>query len=148
MKTTEINEIKRNMLVLDSGATNGVYPFKEQCHNIREQNNKMDCGGGNEMTSNLIGDMLVKGRDKDMNDITIKITNMCIDPKSKYTIVSSTKANKIGGFEIIQRGSVHILVNKKGDNIIFNEAYETRNGYLICCDNKMNNEQMNLRNEK
>ena len=97
-------------------------PYKEQCFNIRAQENKMDCAGGNEMTMTLIGDMLIKGRDKNMNEKVIKITNIFIDPKSKYTVISSTKANKVGGFEIIQRGSVHILVNNEGDNIVFNNV--------------------------
>ena len=72
---------------------------------------------------------------------------MFIDPKSKYTVISSTKVNKVGGFEIIQRGSVHMLVNKEGDNIVFNKAYKTKNGYLICCENHMKIEQFNNRVE-
>ena len=107
----------------------------------------MDCGGGNKMSSKLVGDILIKGRDKDMNDKIIKVTNMFIDPKSKYTILSSTKVHKLGGFEIIQRGSVHMLVNKFGDHIVFDKAYETKNGYLICCKNKFASEENNNRVE-
>ena len=35
------------------------------------------------MSSKLVGDMLIKGRDKDMKDKIIKVTNMFIEPKSK-----------------------------------------------------------------
>ena len=66
MKTTNISEIEKNMVVLDSGATNGVCPFEELCFNIRKETNNMDCGGGNNMSSKLVGDMLIKGRGKDM----------------------------------------------------------------------------------
>ena len=82
-----------------------------------------------------------------MKSKLIKVTNMFIDSKSKYTILSSTRANVIGGFEIIQRGSVHILVNKTGNNIVFDKAY-TKNGYLICCEVYTKLEQYNLRVEK
>ena len=71
------------MVVLDSGATNGVCPFEERCFNVREETNNMDCGGGNNMSSKLVGDMLIKGRGKDMKSKLIKVTNMFIDPKSK-----------------------------------------------------------------
>ena len=148
MKTTNISEIEKNMVVLDSGATNGVCPFEELCFNIRKETNNMDCGGGNNMSSKLVGDMLIKGRGKDMKSKLIKVTKMFIDPKSKYTILSSTRANVIGGFEIIQRGSVHMLVNKAGDNIVFNKVYTTKNGYLICCEVIVNIDQYNLRVEK
>ena len=47
------------MVVLDSGATNGVCPFENLCFNIRKETNSMDCGGGNNMSSNLVGDMLI-----------------------------------------------------------------------------------------
>ena len=58
---------------------------------------------------------------------------------------TTTKANKIGGFDIIQRGRVYLLVNKNGDNIIFNQTYKTKYGYFICCNNEMKEEQINNR---
>ena len=66
--------------------------------------------------------MLINGRDKEMNSKLMKMTDVFIDPTSKYTVISTTKANKIGGFEIIQRGSVHLLVNANGDNIVFDQV--------------------------
>ena len=64
IKTTSINKINKDMIVLGSRATNRVCPFKELCINIREEENAMDCGKGNKMSSKLVGDMLIKGRDK------------------------------------------------------------------------------------
>ena len=55
----------------------------------------MEGVGGNELTTSLIGDMLIKGRDKNMNQKIIKVTGMFTDPKSKYTVISSTRANKV-----------------------------------------------------
>lgn len=89
------------------------------------------------MLSKLVGDILIKGRDKDMNERMIKVTNMFIDPKSKYTILSATKVHKVGRFEIIQRGSVHMLANMNSDKIVFDKVYETRSGYLVSCENKL-----------
>ena len=42
IKTIKVKEINKEMLVLDSGATNGVCSFKKFCFNIREKDNSMD----------------------------------------------------------------------------------------------------------
>ena len=83
-------------MALDSAATNGVTPWEDMCTNVREETNEMVCGGGNDMVSKKIGDLKVNGRDKQMNEITITIKDMFIDPKSAYSLINSTKATKSG----------------------------------------------------
>ena len=63
-------------MVLDNGATNSVCPYKDQCFNIRTEENKMDCAGGNEIKIKLIGDMFIKARDKDMNSLNLTQINV------------------------------------------------------------------------
>lgn len=71
---------------------------------------------------------------------------MFIDPKSAYILISSTKATKSGGYEILQRGKVLALVNKEGDNIVFDKTSETKKGFLACMKRQV--ELINLRSEK
>ena len=54
------------------------------------------------------------------------MTNIFINLKLKYTILSLTKAHRFGGFEIFQRGSVYMLVNMNGYNVIFNRVYKQK----------------------
>ena len=84
------------------------------------------------MKSNKMGDLVITGKNRNFKDITMRINNVYIDPKSPYTIISSTKASKYSGFEIIQRGHTIALENKNGDHILFEITYHTRMGYLIC----------------
>ena len=62
-KPIDVNEVTKQMIVLDSGATNGVCPHEDLCCNVRLEKNEMICGGGNEMNSNKIGDIVIKGND-------------------------------------------------------------------------------------
>ena len=135
-------------MALDSAATNGVTPWEDMCTNIRTEENQMVCGGGNLMNSRKVGDLKLNGRNREMKNIELLIKDMFIDPKSEYTLISSTKATKSGGFEIIQRGKIFALVNKRGDNIIFNKSYETKKGFLACMENKLQPEHVNTRREK
>lgn len=100
IKTRSIEEVEKNMLVLDSGATNSVGPYENLCFNVRLERSKLDCEGENEIKIKLIGDMSINRRDKEMNDKVIKITNIFIDSTLNQTIISKNKANKAGRFEL------------------------------------------------
>ena len=87
-----INEMTKQMIVLDSGATNGVCLYKDLYSNVRIEKNKMICGGGNDMNSNKVGDLIIMGKDNEMKTKIIRITEIFIDPKSHYTVLSTTKS--------------------------------------------------------
>ena len=84
------------------------------------------------MNSSKKGDLVVKGKDKTAKDKLMTIKGVYCDSKSPYTVISSTKATKVNGYEIIQRGRVFCLVNSRGDYLTFDHNYETPNGFLPC----------------
>ena len=128
--------MEEHLIVLDTAATNGVFPYEHLLINIRESKNSMICGGNHVMKSNKMRDLVITGKTRNFKDIKMRINNVYIEPKSPYTIIISTKATKYAGFEIIQRGHAMALVNEKGDHILFDITYHTRMGYLICKDIK------------
>ena len=78
----DINEVTKQMIVLDSGATNGMCPYEDLCTNVIIEKNEMICGGGNEMNSNKIGDLIIMGKNREMKTKIVRITDIFIDPKS------------------------------------------------------------------
>ena len=148
VKMSQINQFTKTMAALDSCATNGVCPHEELLINVRESDNQMLCGGGNMVKTSKMGDLVIYGYNKDKELIKMTIRNMFIDPKSPYTIISSTKATRFGGFEILQKGRVMALVNKKGDHLLFDQNYSTKNGFLPCMNMKMyKKEYLNVKTE-